>query len=693
MEEKKLNIISKLKLRNNISNVLKPFFNKIMIFPNMLKKATTVSENMNNKKIFKVPISDNPLELLQKEIKAENLDKIIPEKNDLTQIVSPEKEIDKSKIFFIEDIKVSPEISEAIFNHEMYGKGDLLMLEPQELAKIPNVIDGHEISKFEKLQLATGSLDFPTYGTTYQIENNSIVKTQLNENLSPEKTVLLKTDISWNNPRDIERYNDLGQRNVVSNQREFGLKPLSSNEQKELTDLHNKLNNISPEVKENIIAKITITQSGEELLYSNKEDFLKSFAKELDTDIYGFKHETYDKSPEFLKAIDDLVYQEYGEKNPKKLEDYLKNDELNKMSGGKIKDIASEVIQKPRKFLELDSDLKNIIKDYLKSNGEEKLFEMNFNKYMADSWGLELSNKTELSQGMTNSQIDEKQASFYRKYESAANQLNIPINPLMDNISSKITMNEIQQKNFDYLEKNIKNLGFSNDENFKDLLAKKITGNEMNFSIKQSTDKNFFKSNKISFDLNFHRSNETGKVFLNSYNVNLENKNRTLPQSQNINLRQIPFSAKEAINLIEGRSVRTDINYKNGKKENVFLKLDFNSQKEDGNYNLKKFNPKYGINTDEILKNTNVFIAQDREDIHKRIIKSLEKGNVVPLLIKNDDGKIDKFNAVLNPQYKTINLYNSKMERVKEKESLEVGAKQEVIQSENVSQTNTSRKI
>ena len=101
---------------------------------------------------------------------------------------------------------------------------------------------------------------------------------------------------------------------------------------------------------------------------------------------------------------------------------------------------------------------------------------------------------------------------------------------------------------------------------------------------------------------------------------------------------------------------------------------------------MRKFFPQYGVNTNDILKNAKVYIAPNREDIKDKIVKSLEKGNVVPLLVDNGSGQKIKLNAILNPHYKTLNLYNSKMERVNEKQSLDAGAKQQITNTETTSQ-------
>lgn len=51
-------------------------------------------------------------------------------------------------------------------------------------------------------------------------------------------------------------------------------------------------------------------------------------------------------------------------------------------------------------------------------------------KVISDFWAKELSYKTDLSKGMSNTQIDEKQAEYYRNYEISAKNWVFPLHRL-----------------------------------------------------------------------------------------------------------------------------------------------------------------------------------------------------------------------------------------------------------------------
>ena len=665
-ENKKLNLTSKLKLRIDIPKLSKPFFNRITTFPNAIKKIDEASKKINNKENLIININDTKFELPKKEIKIDKLETIIPEKYESAHKSILENEAGKSNVLTLESVNITSEQIKSMSDYEQFGTGSIEMLDQSELSKIPDIIDGHILQDYHKMELIAGGLDLSEYGTNYSLQENKIVRTQLNEELIPEKSEVLTSDVVF-----------------------------------DATELREEKYS-----KENPIELPTITQA-ESLPEGWKwEDWKDGSGALLSPENNSYYR--YDlQSKEFISPINNTyqkvngefdlsIFKELSEANivvisqNNSLKKSLTESEINSLSkfenySGKIKDIAANVINDPSRFNKLDINHQNIIIAYYKSSGQEKLFEMNYNKFMADTWAKEISSKTDLSSGMTNTQIDEKQANYYRKYEIAAKTLNIPISPINQFVESK-KANENLSKNLDILLRNIGGIGFTTDENLKNELKSKVAGTESDFTITQSSEKNFFKSNEINFELNFHRSKETGTVFFNSYNVNLKNENRNVNISQNINLKQIPFTAKEAINLIEGRSVRTEINLKGGKKEDVFVKLDFNEKQANGNFQMRKFFPQYGVNTNDILKNAKVFIAPNREDIKDKIVKSLEKGNVVPLLVDNGSGEKIKLNAILNPHYKTLNLYNSKMERVNEKQSLDAGAKQQITNTETTSQ-------
>lgn len=79
---------------------------------------------------------------------------------------------------------------------------------------------------------------------------------------------------------------------------------------------------ISDQEYEPIIGRITFA-SGEKMEFVEAEDYLEAIREELPYQATtGFRCETLTDAPEVRKAVDDMLYDLYGEENPRTLEDY-----------------------------------------------------------------------------------------------------------------------------------------------------------------------------------------------------------------------------------------------------------------------------------------------------------------------------------------------------------------------------------
>ena len=64
--------------------------------------------------------------------------------------------------------------------------------------------------------------------------------------------------------------------------------------------------------------------NGERMEFTAPQDYLRTIREELPTrDVTGFRFETLTDDPAVRKAVDDMVYDLYGEENPRPLEDYV----------------------------------------------------------------------------------------------------------------------------------------------------------------------------------------------------------------------------------------------------------------------------------------------------------------------------------------------------------------------------------
>ena len=227
------------------------------------------------------------------------------------------------------------------------------------------------------------------------------------------------------------------------------------------------------------------------------------------------------------------------------------------------------------------------------------------------------------------------------------------------------------QKEFDqtqYLKTQLKYLGFGEDEKLHKDLEKGINSKKQQFEVKTTSDK-ALPGNKADFTLKYSKT-EKGGIFLNSYDANLTNeKGESVSQNFRVS-RDDSFTAKEAINLLEGRSVKIEFdNPKTNEREPAFVKLNLGEEKNQyGNYSFQTFYKNYGVDTAEIVEKSNLIF--DKPEFKADTIKSLEKGNVVKVKFEIED-QIVEGKAVLNPQYKNLNLYDNDMNRINTNKPLE----------------------
>ncbi len=303
--------------------------------------------------------------------------------------------------------------------------------------------------------------------------------------------------------------------------------------------------------------------------------------------------------------------------------------------------------------------------------GMKRLAEKEFKYQVANDYG-------------TYAAVLQRQVEFLNKLinqkKQTFNNQNNNIMPTMDNQQQNVGAPKEEKtaekrSTLDILSKQLLYMGFSlNEEQLKEL-TKGISGKDKNFSLNTSSNRSPF-SNQMNYQLNFGKTDDN-RVFFNSYNASLvdkrtgEEKNHTFHVHNKNNI-----TAKEALNLLEGRSVKTKLQSKaTGQLEDVFLKLKLKDDKtEYGNYQIQVYNKeKYGVDTSAIVKNSPLTF---KDDAHRmNTIKSLEKGNLVNATF-NIGNKPTKGFAMLNPQYKSLNIYDGRMARINT-------SKPETAQSQN----------
>lgn len=385
-----------------------------------------------------------------------------------------------------------------------------------------------------------------------------------------------------------------------------------------------------------------------------------------------------------------LAIYEYKKEKYNGINNYNPNEQ--EIVGGKIQDIAGKSLTDSNYLHLFDNGTKNTIVEYLKVTPNVEKIPLSANDYLAisDRWNNEMNKPTEMSKGMNVNEISEKMSNYYALYEI---NLKKEQNQLKNNNMEAETQAPKENRQFDqveYLKNQMKYLGFGEDEKLHKDLEAGINSDDKKFQIHTTSDKTL-PNNKVDFTLNFSKS-EQGGVFFNSFKAVLKT-DKGEERSHNFGVNH--FTAKEAINLLEGRSVKTEFEktYKDTgeiTKNSAFVKLNFAGEKtEYGNYKMD-FYKANDIDTEKIIEKSNIVI--DKPEFKDRLIKSLEKGNVVNAKFIFDNKEIEG-KVVLNPQYKNLNLYDKEMNRLntnKPIQGLEQGNEQA---SNRVKQQSISRGI
>lgn len=241
------------------------------------------------------------------------------------------------------------------------------------------------------------------------------------------------------------------------------------------------------------------------------------------------------------------------------------------------------------------------------------------------------------------------------------------------------TMNE---KNLEYLKDQLKYTGFG--ETFETDLREKMLQGDKDFKIIHNGIMNNGLPNRdsLTVELNFKKSDQSDMYFFNSYHVNLQKEDNKpgLEQTFYIN-KDSNITMKEAYNLMEGRSVNKDLKTKEGELYNAWISMNFKETDSNGNFKLNQYHQNYGYNLEAALEKHSIKELQTPQ-YKEDLMNSLKKGNVqsVTFVVSGEERK--QF-VEANPQFKTVKVYDSSMQRINDRESKDQKKSESESQSVN----------
>ena len=217
-------------------------------------------------------------------------------------------------------------------------------------------------------------------------------------------------------------------------------------------------------------------------------------------------------------------------------------------------------------------------------------------------------------------------------------------------------------KNLNDLKDTLKYQGFG--EQLSSDLEKAVTKGEKTFTLEAthihdlpiSKADDPLTRDKVSYELSF-KQGKNEQYYFNSYQAKLESPQfKDRQQTFYLDMGRT-YTAKEAYNLLSGRSVYKSLQNKEGQRYNAFVQLDFKGeQKANGNYPLKSYHENYGFRLSQTIAELPIkFSSLEERD---RLIKSLEKGNLQKVQLT--DGQTLFAKTV--PATRSLKFYDDKLQ-------------------------------
>lgn len=235
------------------------------------------------------------------------------------------------------------------------------------------------------------------------------------------------------------------------------------------------------------------------------------------------------------------------------------------------------------------------------------------------------------------------------------------------------------KENIEELQDKLKYSGFGDLLNRE--LEKKINTGSSEFDLKITKQ---MEGKKLDYQLHFRKSDE-GKVYYNGFDAKLNTEGKKESVSHRFYGNQ-GISAKEALNLLEGRSVLKSLFNKEGERYTAWLQLDLKSKDEKGLHPVNQYHQNYGFDLESILKKIPV-AGMDVPEQKDLLLYSLKKGNLHTVDL---NGKEGQFHISANPRFKNLKVVDEKGKRIK-MEDLQIKETEGLNEKQEVKQR-TSRK-
>ncbi|MFT4152233.1 hypothetical protein [Parafilimonas sp.] len=221
----------------------------------------------------------------------------------------------------------------------------------------------------------------------------------------------------------------------------------------------------------------------------------------------------------------------------------------------------------------------------------------------------------------------------------------------------------MKQKNLEYLKDQVKYTGFG--EGLENDLIQKMQDGNTEFKLIYETK---YGNDTVNATLNFSQSKQSDMYFFNSYHVSVQKADEAEAMEQTFYINKgNNITLKEAYNLMNGRSVNKDLTNKEGEIYNTWLQMDFKTSDDKGNFRLKHYHENYGYDLEAALSKHPIKELTN-PDFKNSLMDSLKKGNLQSVTFQIDGAEQKRY-IEANPQFKAINIYDSNMQRMDNRQS------------------------
>ncbi len=212
-------------------------------------------------------------------------------------------------------------------------------------------------------------------------------------------------------------------------------------------------------------------------------------------------------------------------------------------------------------------------------------------------------------------------------------------------------------ENLEFLQDNLKYLGFGDKLFLNQQLTEKIAGAPKSFEL--DTEAFFDENHKLEVTMYFRRSDQLDMYFFNKYEATLRSgEDSELDRAQTFYINKgSGVTLKEAFNLLQGRAVNKDLVSMEGQKYNAWIQLNFGEKDLHNNYKVKQYRAQYGYDLEKTLEKYPIRELGDAE-LRAALLRSLRKGNQHTVSFDKST-KTEKMFIEANPQFKTINIYST----------------------------------